>query len=154
VERTRPYYERMRLSAIALALAIPLLAACGGSEDETAGEDTAAAQSVQVTATDFAFDPDEITVEAGRVTFELTNGGDAPHALEIEGNDVEESSDTIEGGGTTTLEVELGEGTYEIYCPVGDHRDRGMAGTLTVGPGGAEPGDENDDDSPGGAGGY
>ena len=44
--------------------------------------------------------------------------------------------ETIQPGDKTELTVDLDEGTYEIYCPVGDHKDRGMVGTLTVGGGG------------------
>ena len=151
----------MRLFAIVLGLAVPLLASCGG-DDETSGGQTSGGgggQSVQVTATEFAFDPNEISVEAGEVSFELMNDGSAPHALEVEGNGVEESSDTIDGGESTTLDVELAEGTYEIYCPVGDHRERGMEGTLTVGAGGVGGGgstdtaeDESDDEDSSGGG--
>lgn len=144
----------MRLFAVVLVVPILLLAACGGGDDDAADGQTAAgggSQAVQITATEFAFDPSEITIEAGSASFELTNDGSAPHALEIEGNGVEEASDTIDGGESTTLELELAEGTYEIYCPVGDHRDRGMEGTLTVGAGGTTPTEDDspDDDAPG-----
>ena len=44
----------------------------------------------------------------------------------------DEASETVDGGATTSLTVELEDGTYEIWCPVGDHRGRGMEGTLTV----------------------
>ena len=128
----------MRFLALLLAaLAIPLAAGCGGDEDDggngAQATDGGGAQTIQVSATEFAFDPSDIAAEPGEVTFELTNDGGAPHALEIEGNGVEESSDTIDGGDSTSLTVDLEDGTYEIYCPVGDHRDRGMVGTLTVG---------------------
>ena len=145
----------MRLFAFVLVVPILLLAGCGGGDDEAADGETAAGggtQAVQVSATEFAFDPNEITLEAGSASFELTNDGSAPHALEIEGGGVEEASDTIDGGESTKLELELADGTYEIYCPVGDHRDRGLKGTLTVGAGGATP--TEDDSSDDGAGGY
>ena len=29
------------------------------------------------------------------------------------------------------------EGSYELYCPIGDHRDQGMEGELVVGVAGA-----------------
>jgi uncharacterized cupredoxin-like copper-binding protein len=29
--------------------------------------------------------------------------------------------------------IELKAGEYEIYCPVGNHKDRGMATKITVG---------------------
>jgi plastocyanin len=132
----------MRIFALlAVALALPLASGCGGDEDEDGNgaqaTDTgaAAAQTIQVSANEFAFDPSEISAQPGEITFELTNAGGAPHALEIEGSGVEESTETIDGGDSTSLTVDLDEGTYEIYCPVGDHADRGMVGTLTVGAG-------------------
>jgi plastocyanin len=133
----------------ALVLLFSLLAllgasACGGDDEgtETAGATggEATGEAIQVSATEFAFDPSDIMANAGGITIELTNDGSMPHAIEIEGNGVEEESDTIDGGESTTLEADLEEGTYEIYCPVGDHRDRGMVGTLTVGAGGASAG--------------
>ncbi|HEX2097708.1 MAG TPA: plastocyanin/azurin family copper-binding protein [Rubrobacteraceae bacterium] len=54
------------------------------------------------------------------------------HALEIEGNGIEEETDDIEPGGSAELEVNLEPGTYELYCPVGNHEERGMVGTVTV----------------------
>ncbi len=140
------------LTLILIALALPFAAACGGDDDSSA--DTAAAtggggggQTVELAATDFHFSPPTVSVEAGTVTFVLANNGEAPHALEIEGNGVEEESDTIDPGSSTELTVDLAEGEYEIYCPVGNHKDMGMVGTLTVGAASAGGGGETDDDS-------
>lgn len=145
------------LALLLVAAAVPLAAGCGGGDGDGDGEG-GGTQTVQVSATDFAFDPAELSAEAGEVTFELTNDGQAPHALEIEGGGVEEKSDTIDAGASTRLTVELEEGTYEIYCPVGDHADRGMVGTLTVGGGGpgagTNEGDTGEDETGGGGGGY
>jgi plastocyanin len=121
------------LVVLLLVASLPFAAACGADDEGDAG----GGQRVEVSATDFAFDPAEISADPGEITFALTNDGENPHALEIEGEGVDESSDTIDAGDTTDLTVELEEGTYEIYCPVGDHKDRGMVGTLTVGGGGA-----------------
>ncbi len=128
------------LVAFVTAFVVPL-AACGGDDaddgaTDAAATDAAVAQTIQISAIDFQFEPAEITADAGEISFELTNDGQALHALEVEGNGVEEASDTIDPGNSTTLTVELDEGTYEIYCPVGDHEERGMVGTLTVGAGG------------------
>ncbi len=39
----------------------------------------------------------------------------------------------LDGGASTTLEADLKAGSYEWYCPAGDHADMGgMKGTLTV----------------------
>ena len=131
-----------RLTALLFVLlALPLaFAACGGGGDgDGGGAETgaaAASETMHVVATDFAFDPSAITASDGNLTFELMNEGGAPHALAIRGNGVDESSDTVDGGQSTTFEVSLQDGSYEIYCPVGDHADRGMVGTLQVGVGG------------------
>ena len=69
---------------------------------------------------------------AGSVTFDISNDGQTLHNLEIEGNGVEEVSDDLEAGDTTQLTVDLEPGTYEMYCAIGDHRDQGMEGEVTV----------------------
>ena len=55
-----------------------------------------------------------------------------PHAVEIEGNGVEEETETVTGEDAPPLTVDLKPGEYEFYCPVGNHRAEGMEGTLTV----------------------
>jgi hypothetical protein len=39
------------------------------------------------------------------------------------------------------VRIELQAGRYELYCPVGNHKEMGMEGTLSVGgaPGGGGP---------------
>jgi uncharacterized cupredoxin-like copper-binding protein len=37
------------------------------------------------------------------------------------------------GGADETLTVTLQAGTYELWCPVGSHREQGMETTITVG---------------------
>jgi plastocyanin len=139
------------LVVCALALAIGL-GACGGDDDEDettpvsevtteqeggayGGGGSAAAgggETVEITATEFAFDPAEVTAKAGEVTFALRNDGSAEHNLEVEGNGIEEVSDTIGGGKSTELAVELEPGTYEMYCAIDGHKDLGMEGEITV----------------------
>jgi plastocyanin len=55
-----------------------------------------------------------------------------PHAVSIEGEGVAESGDTVEAGADSTVTADLQPGTYSYYCPVGQHRQAGMEGTLTV----------------------
>jgi uncharacterized cupredoxin-like copper-binding protein len=72
--------------------------------------------------------------DAGTVTFQVTNNGSFEHALEVEGQGVEEETETIAPGESAELTVDLSQaGSYEIYCPVDGHRKKGMEGTLTVG---------------------
>jgi predicted lipoprotein with Yx(FWY)xxD motif/uncharacterized cupredoxin-like copper-binding protein len=90
------------------------------------------ANTVDVTLTDFAIDmPAELP--AGRTVFNITNDGDAEHNFEVEGNGIEEElEENLQPGESGTLEVDLQPGTYEIYCPVGNHADMGMELELTV----------------------
>ena len=65
--------------------------------------------------------PGELSAKAGRVTLKLVNESDIPHAIEVEGNGVEEETETITGG-EREVTVDLEAGEYEYYCPVGQHR--------------------------------
>jgi len=64
------------------------------------------------------------------VTFD--NPSSVPHAVEIEGNGVEEETETVTASEAPPIEVDLAPGTYTYYCPVGGHEAAGMKGTLTV----------------------
>ena len=122
------------LVALVLSLAAAfVLAACGSSSEESAGS-----QTVAIGETEFALDPSSVQVdEAGTVTFTVTNNGKIDHAFEVEGQGVEEETETIAPGESAELTVDLTEsGSYEIYCPIDDHREKGMEGTLTVVAGG------------------
>ncbi len=123
----------MRSIVVTALLATLLLAvpACGGGDEQQAAQ---TGEQVRVSLTDFAIDPADIHLDtAGTYTFVVENDGESPHAFEIEGGDVHEESATLDPGESGEFTVQLGEGEYETYCPVGDHADRGMRGTLTVG---------------------
>jgi plastocyanin len=140
---------------VLVLLAAVLLAGCGSDDgnDQAAG-DTTGGGSVELTATEFKFDPSTVEVtSAGETTFTLVNDGEFPHALEIEGQGIEEETDEIDGGATTELTVDLEAGEYELYCPVGDHREQGMEGTLVVG-GAAGSGTTTDETETEESGGY
>ena len=129
---------RRFLLLTALFLAVLLLASCGSDDGDDEGGEASGGQSVELVATEFAFDPADVSVdEAGETTFTVSNDGEFSHALEIEGNGIEEETEELGPGESGSVTVDLEPGEYELYCPVGDHRERGMVGTLVVG-GGAE----------------
>jgi uncharacterized cupredoxin-like copper-binding protein len=125
-----------------LAGLVVVLAGCGGS---SGGSKTAAApssgggQTIQVKETEFKLTPSSFTVsKPGTVTFDVKNTGSVDHALEVEGNGVEEETSTISPGSSAKLTVDLSKnGTYEVYCPVDNHRAMGMEAKLVVGGGSA-----------------
>jgi uncharacterized cupredoxin-like copper-binding protein len=130
------------LLAIGAAVAVPV-AGCGGSSDDDSTSNAAAPAStsgggaggtVDLSATDFKFDPSDPTVKSGQVTFNLKNDGQTTHSLEIE--DVNGEDQELEGdvspGQSGTLTVNLKPGKYEFYCPIDDHKEMGMEGEITV----------------------
>ena len=129
-------------TAIAVMLAASALAvgACGDDDDDEGGggattQPAAGAQMLTLSADAggaLAFDKTTLTANAGEVTITMENPSDLPHAVEVEGNGVEEVGETVMKGGTSTVTAQLDAGTYEYYCPVGNHEAEGMKGTLTV----------------------
>jgi plastocyanin len=133
----------------------------GGGQAETQATEPSepAAQTVDISATDFKFDPANPRVKAGVVKFNLTNDGQAPHALEVEAPGGEVETEVIQAGESASVEADLSEGgSVVMYCPVGNHRGMGMEGEIQVGgsaskdSGGGEK--ESGDDSGGGGGSY
>jgi plastocyanin len=127
---------------IALTCAIPFaLAACGGDDEKESTPAPSSSGGGEATTLDltaqekgdeaFGFDHKSLDASAGKVTIKLTlpDGLKAPHAIAIDG---EGSGDTAQAGGTSEVTADLKAGTYTFYCPVGDHREEGMEGTLTV----------------------
>lgn len=126
-----------------------LLAACGDDDATTSGSASAAeeghsdeghddegmsvadgAREIEVVANDFAFDPAEITAEAGEDLAIALTSEDMLHDFtidELDAHVVAERGDTATGG-LSAVEA----GTYTYYCSVAGHRNAGMEGTLTV----------------------
>jgi uncharacterized cupredoxin-like copper-binding protein len=133
------------LAAIGAAIAVPI-AGCGDDdEDNGAGAATSVAtqastttaggggETVGMSLTDFALNPADATVKPGTVTFDVTNDGQTTHALEVEGPGEEVETEDLSPGDSAKLTVDLSKpGTYEMYCPVDDHRGMGMEGEITV----------------------
>jgi plastocyanin len=130
--------------ALLLAAGVLLAAGCGDDDDDDGGgaastpeateDSSGGGEGLTLTADPggaISWEPGELSAPAGSVTIKLVNESDTPHAVEVEGNGVEEESETVTGG-ETELTVDLEAGEYTYYCPVGQHRQQGMEGTLTV----------------------
>ena len=132
-----------------LALLVLLAAVAAGCGGKSGGSKTAAApssgggQTIQVKESEYKLTPSSLTVaKPGTVTFQVTNAGSIGHALEVEGNGVEEETSTISPGSSAKLTVDLSKnGTYEVYCPIDNHRAMGMEAKLVVGGGSAGGGE-------------
>lgn len=141
----------LRIVLTLLAVLVLAVAGCGGDDDENGGGGSAATstptateesggggggdgggESIQLGAPadgGLVFEPDTLTAQAGSVTIDFENPSSVPHAVAIDGVDGE--SDEVTDA-NTSLTVDLEPGEYEFYCPVGNHQDAGMTGTLTV----------------------
>jgi uncharacterized cupredoxin-like copper-binding protein len=146
-----------KLLALALASAALALGACGDDDEESSDAGTTATPTTEAPPAEtteesggapagggselkadadpggeLKFTVDSLEGKAGEITITMDNPSDLPHAVAVEGNGVDESGDTVEKGGTSTVTADLKPGEYEFYCPVPGHKEGGMTGTLTV----------------------
>src|SRR5215208_4949913 len=97
-----------------------------------------AQQDTRVTLTEYTISPNPITVRAGeRVRFMANNPATSqrPHDLRIEGQgvafEVVPGDGNIAAGQSATAEMTFNTlGTYQMWCPVGNHRQQGMEGQF------------------------
>jgi uncharacterized cupredoxin-like copper-binding protein len=139
-----PRLSSIVTAVVAVAAMGAFAAGCGGGDDNststTASATTTAAQggaggsSVDVSETDFKLNPSDPKVKAGQVTFNVSNDGQTVHSLEVEGpNGDEELPSDLSPGQSGVLGVDLSKpGKYEFYCPIGNHKQLGMKGEITV----------------------
>lgn len=162
-----------KAAVAALAILAIALAGCG-SEDGSASPpatdgpggprlcepvnvdlESSADTVVEVQANDFAFDATEYRVDAGVVTFEMTNNGEEAHELAflpgggpVPYTDGAPDEAKLEAAGAFELEAfdpgqscnatyELAAGIYTVFCIVQtddgeNHYDKGMKSTLVV----------------------
>jgi plastocyanin len=154
----------VRRRALALAAATPVLAlapAGCGSDDDTSSPTARTPTTPPATTTEsgeaaftvtereYSLTPaDPELPSAGEFTISVRNAGATQHALEVEGPAGEVESGTIQPGKTTQLKVKLTKpGRYEWYCPIDDHKGKGMRGTIVVAGGSSAGGGSGKDDS-------
>ena len=107
----------------------------GGAGDAQApsGAKESVLKTIRVKEVEFALKPAEITLEKpGTYVFKAVNSGGTVHALEVEGQGIEEETEEIQPGQSAELKVKLEAGTYELYCPVDGHKEEGMEGKVIV----------------------
>jgi uncharacterized cupredoxin-like copper-binding protein len=97
-------------------------------------------QTFAVELVDFAFRPNAFSVRTGeKITFQARNTGQRPHDIRIDGPGgftwqlVAGDTNNVAPGASANGEATFTTpGTYEFYCPVGNHRAQGMTATFTV----------------------
>lgn len=137
-----PCALRPPAALVAITSVFVLIAACGGDDDGGGAQQppaaTGPAKSVTVTLDDFSIAPRDMTVARG-ATITAKNVGGVAHNFTVErGTDA--SADGKDLAATKTfgpdasdrLKIDLAPGRYATVCTVGNHRELGMTGTLTV----------------------
>ncbi len=117
----------------------------GGGNTQAGGAPAAGGPGTTIAATekDFAIALDKASVPAGAVTFMIKNTGPSPHNIAVAkaadaskqkgmtGKAIKES-ESIDGGKSGTLTLDLQPGTYQVVCTIPGHIQLGMIIELTV----------------------
>jgi plastocyanin len=144
--RPVPQAPRRLVAAGALVVLALAMAGCGGGTTGGAGQPVPMPYAPQapttegvgtvvtVEMTDFALALSQPTFTPGTYTFRASNEGQAPHTISINGPGVEDQTagGPARPGQEVEMTVTLQPGTYEIWCPVGNHQALGMTSTFTV----------------------
>ena len=132
---------------VTASLAIALLAACGGASTANAPTPTAASSpsaaaaapgatvgtKVGVSEKEFSITLDRTSFSPGKYRFAIQNQGKYPHNLKIGGPGVTSAGSSVMAGGQSgSLTVTLQKGTYQLWCGVPGHKDKGMVTSITV----------------------
>ena len=132
---------------VTAALVALLLGACGGTSTNTATQSaassptatspssaTAVGTSVGVTEKEFSMTLSQTSFSPASYTFTIQNKGAFPHNLNIEGPGVDtKTSPILSPGQSGMLTATLQKGSYELWCSVPGHKDKGMDLTIKVG---------------------
>lgn len=137
---------RGRAAAMMVGFATAMvLAGCGSSDSSGDGKpaaksspsetpsESATGTKVTVSEKEFSIQLSPSSFSPGTYTFSVKNDGSFPHNLAIAGPGVgTEKSDTVQGGQSTALTVKLQKGTYQLWCAVPTHKEKGMKTSITV----------------------
>ncbi|MFF0520460.1 cupredoxin domain-containing protein [Actinomadura nitritigenes] len=140
----------MNKSTISTTVGAALLAAgalvpAGAAHATTSPSPNAKTTTVTVTEKEYTLTPSMTNLKPGAYTFLAKNTGTMVHGLAISGPGISGTKmiTGVKPGSTGTLKVALKSGTYQMWCPVDNHRALGMHTQLTVagtGGGGGAPG--------------
>ena len=102
------------------------------SADPTKLAEQCGTDGVVLTIPDWKIEMNKDTVPAGKVSFIVIVTGWSPHQLQVKGPGVDFKAPLVQVAKCGTFDLDLKPGTYEIYCILGGHKDRGEKVTLTV----------------------
>jgi plastocyanin len=142
------------LTTVMVLLAGVGLVACGDDDDDTAATEATTTEeaagggggATEVSMTEYAFDPADVTVSKGD-TITVTNDGQLPHNytevpkekgygaenLPPHLRDLALGTGDVDPGSSAEFEVgDASLGEYKVICTIPGHAEKGMRGTYTV----------------------
>jgi iron uptake system component EfeO len=131
--------SRPSAAALFLGALSPFVVSCGGGDT---GTDSPSGSSVAIAAGEHTCDVERTELEAGAVTFAVTNKGASTTEVYVYGDDAGEYTrvvaevENIGPGISRDLEADLPAGSYEIACKPGQTGD-GIRTSITVTGGGS-----------------
>jgi plastocyanin len=119
----------------AALLAAGTLLPAGAAHATTSPSPAAKATTVTVTEKEYTLTPSTTTFKPGAYTFIAKNAGTMVHGLAISGPGISGTKQisAVKPGASANLKVALKSGTYQMWCPVDNHKALGMKMQLTVG---------------------
>ena len=127
--------HRRRLAVSLTLLCSSLLLACGS--DEAADAPSEPARTIEIRATEYAFNGDPGVISAGdTIEFVLDNVGQLDHSLEVlssEGRSLGKTERVPAGASASVTVTFVDDGVYRLICDVDDHLSRGQSATIAVG---------------------
>lgn len=123
--------------AVALLVLVSWLSVSCGSDDTAGGESSSAARTIEITASEYAFNGDPGVIGPGdTIEFDVENVGGLDHSLEVlssSGSSLGRTERIAPGeraGVTVTFDD---AGVYRLICDVDDHLSRGQTASISVG---------------------
>jgi plastocyanin len=125
------------LASVTAALMLGL-AACGQSGGGSVASSTTTSGArtegtvVRIAARDLVLVPKAVTAPPGQVTLDYVNEGQLQHSLLVDGQEKRLALGVAKNGDTDEGTIDLGPGTYVLYCDIPGHRAAGMEANLTI----------------------
>lgn len=127
-------FRRSTLIVLIALVGALALAACGGGGDPT--DPPAAARTLNIDATEFAFSPADFSASVGeQLTFTIQNDGALEHnfaILDANGNDLARVEGIGVGESKSVSFTPSSAGALKLVCDIAGHEEAGMLGSLTV----------------------
>jgi hypothetical protein len=112
---------------VAAIVVVVVLSAGGGSTPQATAPFVGS--TVDVTLGDYVI-LGNLTAPSGRVRLHASNQGGIIHNVGVRGGHI---SNDVRPGGETTVDIgNLVPGTYQLYCDIADHAQRGMVANLVI----------------------